>query len=107
MRIRINEMIEDNDFYYKLDLVGKKVYDYKFNYVIERLDVLSDEIIEEENNNKYAHIMLYMNGDTVNDFIKFKGYSKILSERIIGCFTSVDTMSFENRIYQLRDETLN
>lgn len=107
MRIIIQEIQDHKEYYDTLNIVGKKVFDFKFDYVYQRLEILAQELLEEENNNEMANIRIFMEAQHPNDMIEFKGYTDKLSERIRGCFTSVDTKSFENMIYQLRDETLN
>ena len=107
MRILVQECIDNKEYYNTLDVVGKKIFDFKFNYVYERLEVLSNELLEEEKNNEMANIRIYMDEEHPNDMIAIKGYSEKLSQRIKGCFLSVDTKSFESMIYQLRDSFLN
>ena len=101
MKIVIKEMLSDADYYDNLNFVGKQIFDFKFDFVYERLAVLRDEIDKEEQDNLNAKIRLVMEGDTVNDFIEVKGYSDQLIIKIRGCFSGQDAIYFESRIYQL------
>ncbi len=106
MIIHIEEVDIDKNYYQKLNFVSKQVFDFKFYFVFQRLFVLDDEIRREEERNPAACIKLIMEGDTVNDFMKIRGYSKELSAKINACFID-EAIYFQNKLHDIASISLN
>lgn len=106
MRILIKEILEDKDYYHNLPLTMKEVFNCKFDYVIDRLYILDEEMTIEENNNENALVLLSMEAE-IDGFVMIKGYSPKLLGRISGSFSSDDGSLLESKIYQIRNTKLN
>ena len=107
MRINISEVLQNELYYDTLNILGKKIFDFKLKYVIDRLLILDEEMLIEEQANAKANILLTMDAENIDDFVSFRGYSPKLSERITGCFSSGGREFFEDEIFRLRDSFLN
>ncbi|MCW3111472.1 MAG: hypothetical protein JWQ09_5978 [Segetibacter sp.] len=99
MRITIAESLQDSCYYENLSFTGKLLYDFKFDFVFEKLRIFYEVMIIEEDKNPAACIQLMMESGTFNDFILIKGYSQELTNKMLARFTKQDVMYFVSTVY--------
>lgn len=85
MNLFVKELANDTNYYENLDFVKREVYDFKHQFVLERLIPLMSEIHEYELNksDSVTNITISME-DKI--FIEINGYPQKLKEKIMACF---------------------